>query len=183
MPSSVIAPASPALPHSRTASTPRGCRSAWRRVASTAAIPALTLLGVISAGSPGFASPARPHFVPAATSVTWDKSVVTVTFQEVEVSGEITVISFAVAADVEIACTRGESTIVGHRSAKATDTYEYPVDKDGTVAGTAEVPLEVKIPKISGYTCVVRDETVTAVLEDFLTGASLEHKADPPPSD
>lgn len=165
----------------------RATRSAWRRAlartATAATLPVTTFLLVLAVGGTGVAqASAGPRFVPEATSVTWDSAVVTVTFQEVEVDSDATVISFAVTADVEVVCTRGESTIVAHRSAKATDVYEYPVSEDGTVEGVAELPLEVKKPVISGYSCKVRDESVTVVLEDFLTGASLVHQTDPRPN-
>ena len=118
------------------------------------------------------------RFVPEATEVSWDGTVATVSFQEVDVvvEGAATTISVKVTVDVDVVCTKGESTLDIHRSATALAATDYPV-QDGTVTGTAKLPLKVKGPQPPGYSCAVRHRSVTAVLEDFLTGATLVREA------
>lgn len=118
------------------------------------------------------------HFVPEATDASWDGTVATVTFREADVAleADVTTISVKVTADVDAVCKRGVSTLHIHRSATALDVKDYPISDDGTVEGTASLPLKVTGLKISGYTCVITHVSITTVLEDFWTGATLIHK-------
>jgi hypothetical protein len=118
------------------------------------------------------------HFVPEATDVSWDGTVATVAFREVDVAleADVTTISVQVTADVDAVCRRGVSTLHIHRSATALDVKDYPISDDATVEGAISVPLEVTGLKVSGFTCVMTHVSVTAVLEDFWTGATLSHK-------
>lgn len=117
-------------------------------------------------------------FDPEVTTVTWDGSVATVTFREVDVAleADLTTISVEVRAEVDAVCTRGASTIHLHRAATALAVQEYPIAEDDVVDGVAEVPLQVKGLKVTGYTCVTTGVALTASLEDFWTGATLVHR-------
>lgn len=64
-----------------------------------------------------------------------------------------------------------------HRTASSLRASDYPISSDGTVSGPATVPLRVQGLDVSGYTCVVEHVSMTAVLEDFWTGATLTHGA------
>ncbi|WP_410613192.1 hypothetical protein [Amycolatopsis sp. lyj-109] len=143
--------------------------------AATAAAATMALL----AGGAGVALAADAHFVAEATEAAWDGSVATVSFREVDVAVEsnTTVISVKVTVDVSVVCTRGQSTLTIRKSATILEVAEYPIGDDGTVVGTAKLPLEVKGLQVPGYTCVTRHLSITAVLEDFWTGATLVHKA------
>lgn len=120
------------------------------------------------------------HFVPEATDTSWDGTVATVTFREVDVvlQADVTTISVQVTAEVDAACRRGVSILHIHRSATALDVKDYPISDDGTVEGVASVPLKVMGLKVSGFTCVITHVSITAVLEDFRTGATLIDKTD-----
>ncbi|MUN39612.1 hypothetical protein [Actinomadura litoris] len=133
---------------------------------------------LIGGSSAAFAEGA--HFVPEATDVSWDGTVATVTFREVDVALEtdVTTISVKVTADVDAVCRRGASVLRIHRSATALDAKDHPISEGGTVEGTASVPLEVTGLKLSGFRCVITQISLTAVLEDFWTGATLTHKTD-----
>jgi hypothetical protein len=135
--------------------------------------------GVLVLGGGGAALAAGAYFVPEATEAHWDGAVATVAFQEVNVAleGGATTISVKATAEVDAVCRRGASTLRIHRSATALDVKEYPIGEGGVVAATARVPLEVTGLKVTGYTCVVQRVVVTAVLEDFWTGATLTHKS------
>ncbi|MGW4399861.1 hypothetical protein ACWEHA_31620 [Amycolatopsis nivea] len=118
---------------------------------------------------------AGAHFVPEATEVGWDGAVATVSFREVDVAVKgATTISTKLTADVKALCTKGESTLDIHASATGLIAKDYPI-KDGTVAGVAQFPVEVKITHDPGYTCVLLHRSITAFLEDFRTGATLVH--------
>ncbi|WP_148088107.1 hypothetical protein [Couchioplanes caeruleus] len=162
-------------------STPVSLRAWRRRMARFAAVAVTTtaILAALLAGGSGAASAAGARFVPEATDADWDGAVATVVFQEVEVALEsgVTSISVKATADVDIVCTRGESTITIHRSATATEVDDYPISDDGTVAGIARLPLKVTGLQVPGYSCAAQRWSVTAVLEDFWTGATLVHKA------
>ncbi|WP_409463644.1 hypothetical protein [Amycolatopsis sp. GA6-003] len=165
-----------ALPARRHPSGPAGSpRTAWRNWAKSA-LTAATPLALLATGS-GTASAAEAHFVPEATKVAWDGVVATVSFREVDVplSGKTT-ISTKLSVDIKVFCTQGESTIDLHASATGLTTSDHPI-KDGTVAGVAKFPVQVKGTEAPGYTCVVRHREITAVLEDFRTGATLVHHA------
>ncbi len=120
------------------------------------------------------------HFVPEATDVSWDGTVATVTFREVGVvlKADVTTISVKVTADVDAVCRRGVSTLHIYRSATALDAKDYPIGDDHTVEGAARVPLEVPGLEVSGFTCVITNTSVTTVLKDFRTGATLTHRTD-----
>jgi hypothetical protein len=137
---------------------------------STIAAAAMFLIGGSSAAPADGA-----HFVPEASDASWDGTVATVAFREVDVAleAELTTISVRVTADVDAVCRRGASTLTIHRSATALDVQDYPIGDDATVEGAVSVPLEVKGLKVSGFTCSVTQVSVTAVLEDFWTGATL----------
>lgn len=145
-----------------------------RAVLTTAATTAALLTG-----GAGAAQAADAHFVPEATEAGWDGTVATVSFQEVEVvlDADATTISVKATIDVNVVCTRGQSTLVIRKSSAALTVGEYPIDADGTVTGTAEVPLEVTGLQVPGYSCVRRHLALTAALEDFWTGATLVHQA------
>jgi len=145
---------------------------------AAAAASAMAILAVLLIGGSSAALAAGALFVPEDTDASWDGAAATVSFREVdvEVEGGITTISVRVTAEVEVLCRRGESTLHIRRSATATDVTEYPIGDDGSVAGTAKVPLEVRGSKVPGYTCVTQHLSVTAELEDFWTGATLVHK-------
>jgi len=150
--------------------------TALRGLARFATAAAATT-ALLAAGS-GAALAADAHFVPEATEAGWDGTVATVTFQEVDVPLEgATTISVKVTVDVNVVCTRGQSVLDIRRSATMLEVAEYPVGDDGTVTGTAKVPLEVKGLQVPGYSCVTRHRAITAALEDFWTGATLVHKA------
>ncbi|GGQ61326.1 hypothetical protein GCM10010166_33790 [Couchioplanes caeruleus subsp. azureus] len=140
---------------------------------------AMTVLAALVAGGSGAAGAAGARFVPEAAEARWDGAVATVVFQEVDVAlaGDLTTISVTATVDVDITCRRGESTVDIHRSATVTKANDYPIGADGTVAGTARLPLEVTGWQVPGYSCAARHWSVTAVLEDFWTGATLTHKA------
>jgi hypothetical protein len=162
--------------------TTRGSVGAARRVLARFTAVAATTTAVLTgllAGAAGAAPADDAHFVPKATEVSWDGDVATVSFLEVDVEleGDETTISVKVTAEVNAVCTRGESTLFVRRSATALDVTNYPIGDDGTVAGTAKVPLEVKVVPLPGYSCVTRNVSLTAVLEDFWTGATLVHKS------
>jgi len=148
-------------------------RSNTRRATTVA------VLATLLAGGAGAAHAAGAHFVPKATQATWNGTVATVTFQEADVllDGGITTISVKVTADVTVVCTKGQSTLRIRRSATATDVHDYPISDDATAAATATIPLEVRGLQAPGYTCTTQHTTITAVLEDFWTGATLTHKA------
>ncbi|MFE3783035.1 hypothetical protein ACFXPA_33220, partial [Amycolatopsis sp. NPDC059090] len=148
--------------------------AAWRNPARIA-IAAATATALLAAGSPA-ALAADAHFVPEATVVGWDGTVATVTFREVNVAlgGRTTTISTKLTADVKAFCTNGETTLDVHASATGLTTADYPI-KNGTVAGTAKFPVQVKIEHDPGYTCVLRHKEITAFLDDFRTGATLVH--------
>lgn len=147
-----------------------------RRTARFAATAAATM--ALLAGGATTALAADAHFVPEATEAAWDGTVATVSFQEVEVPLEgATTISVKVTVAVDVVCTKGSSTLVIRKSSAALEVAEYPVGADGTVDGTATVPLEVKGLQVPGYTCVTRHLAITAALEDFWTGATLVHQA------
>jgi len=139
---------------------------------------ATAAVALLLVGGPGAALAAGALFVPEATDASWDGAVATVAFREVDVAveGGVTTISVKVTADVEVVCRRGQSTLHIHRSASATEVAEYLISDEGTVAGTASVPLEVTGLKVPGYSCVTQHLSVTAELEDFWTGATLIHK-------
>ena len=139
---------------------------------------------MLLAGGSSAALAAGAHFVPEDTDASWDGAVATVSFREVDVAveGGVTTISVEVTAEVEVVCTRGESTLHIRRSATVVEVTDYPISDDGTVAGTARLPLEVRGLKASGFSCVTQHVSVTAVLEDFWTGATLVHRPDPAPS-
>ena len=115
------------------------------------------------------------HFEPDAADVSWDGTNATVAFREVDVAleAEATTISVRVTADVDAVCRRGDSTLHLHRSATALDVRDYPISEDATVEDTVRIPLKVTGLKVSGFTCVVTQVSVKAVLEDFWTGATL----------
>jgi hypothetical protein len=148
-----------------------------RGLARFAAVAATTT--ALAAGGTGAALAADAHFVPEATEAGWDGRVATVSFREVDVAVEsdATTISVKVTVDVHVVCTRGQSTLTIRRSSTALAVEEHPIGADGTVAGTAELPLEVGGLQAPGYACVTRHLAITAALEDFRTGATLVHKA------
>ena len=115
------------------------------------------------------------HFEPDTADVSWDGTNATVAFREVDVAleAEATTISVRVTADVDAVCRRGDSTLHLHRSATALDVRDYPISEDATVEDTVRIPLKVTGLKVSGFTCVVTQVSVKAVLEDFGTGATL----------
>lgn len=162
---------------SRTRRSPRAPGRVLARFAAAAASTTVVLAVLLASGS-GAAWAAGARFVPEATDASWDGAVATVDFQEVGVAleGSVTTISVKVTVDVEVVCTRGESTINIHRSATALDVKDYPIRSDDTVAGKARVPLKVTGLKVTGWSCVTQRRSVTAVLEDFWTGATLVHK-------
>lgn len=167
----------------RQPGVPRTRRSlgASRRVLARFAAAAATTMAVLTAllaGGSSAALAAGGHFVPEATEAGWDGAVATVSFREVDVEAEggVTTISVKVTADVTVVCTRGESTLNIRRSATVLEVTDYPISDDGAVAGTARLPLEVRGLQVPGYSCVTRHLSVTAVLEDFRTGATLVHK-------
>jgi hypothetical protein len=133
-----------------------------------------TTISAIAAAATFLIGGSGAYFVPEATVTSWDGTVATVAFREVEVAleAEVTTISVKVTAVVDAVCERGVSTIQLHRSATALDVAEYPISDDGTVEGVANVPLEVTGLKVPGFTCQTTQVTVTAVLEDFWTGAT-----------
>ncbi|MEU0533219.1 hypothetical protein [Amycolatopsis tolypomycina] len=145
-------------------------------IGTTLATSAATM--ALLAGGSTAAQAADAHFVPEATEAGWDGVAATVTFQEVDVAleAEATTISVKVTVDVNVTCTRGQSILDIRRSATALEVAEYPLAEDGTVAGTAKLPLEVTGLKVPGYACVTRNLTITAALEDFWTGATLVHE-------
>ena len=145
---------------------------------ATAAVSTMAAVALLLVGGSSAALAAGALFVPEATDAGWDGAVATVSFREidVELEGGITTISVKVTADVDVVCRRGQSTLHIRRSAAATDVTEYPIGDDGSVAGTAKVPLEVTGLQVPGYTCVTQHLSVTAELEDFWTGAALVHK-------
>ncbi|WP_206793911.1 hypothetical protein [Amycolatopsis sp. MtRt-6] len=147
-----------------------------RGLARSAATAAATI--ALLAGGATAAQAADAHFVPKATEAAWDGIAATVTFQEVDVAldADATVISVQVTVDVHVTCTRGQSVLDIRKSATALEVAEYPIAEDGTVAGTAKLPLEVNGLKVPGYSCVTRHLSITAALEDFWTGATLVHK-------
>ncbi|GIE79302.1 hypothetical protein Aph02nite_52520 [Actinoplanes philippinensis] len=131
-------------------------------------------------GDPSAASAAEnTHFVPEATTIKWNGTTATVTFLEVavELDANVTTISTRVTAEVDAVCTNDESTLTIHRTASSLRANDYLISFDGTVPGTAKVPLRVQGLNVSGYTCVVEHIAMTAELEDFWTGATLTHKA------
>lgn len=138
----------------------------------------LSLSHLIAVAVSGAALTAGAHFVPEATEAHWDGTVATVTFREEEVDlpGGMTTISLQVTAEVDAVCTLGESTLDIHRSATALRVQDHPVGEDGSVAGTGTVPLKVTGLTISGWSCAITKVSVTAVLEDFWTGATLVHR-------
>ena len=147
-----------------------------RQPARFAATGAATI--ALLAGGATAALAADAHFVPEATEAGWDGTVATVSFQEVEVPLEgATTISVKVTVDVNVVCTKGQSTLVIRKSSAALEVAEYPVADDGTVAGTAKLPLELQGLQVPGYSCVTRHLSITAALEDFWTGATLVHQA------
>ncbi|GLZ38094.1 hypothetical protein Acsp05_17180 [Actinokineospora sp. NBRC 105648] len=129
-------------------------------------------------GGSGTALAATAHFVPEATEVSWDGAVATVSFQEVDVAvgGDATTISVKVTVDVRVVCTRDQSTLNIRKSTTALEVTEYPIGDVGTVTGTAKLPLELTGLQVPGYTCATKHLSITAVLEDFWTGAILVHK-------
>ena len=137
---------------------------------STMAAAAILLIGGSSAARADGA-----HFVPEATDIGWDGIVATVAFREEEVALETdrTTISVRVTADVDAVCERGVSILHIHRSATALDVQDYSIGDDAIVEDIASVPLKVTGLKVSGFTCVVTQVSVAAVLEDFWTGATL----------
>ena len=171
----LIAKWQPGVPRTR-----RSLRASLRVLARFAAAVASTMavLAVLLVGGSGAAWAAGARFVPEATDARWDGAVAIVVFREagVAVEGGATTISIKVTADVDVVCRRGESTINIHRSATVTDVNDYPISDDGIVAGTARLPLEVTGLKVSGWSCATQHRSVTAVLEDFWTGATLVHK-------
>jgi hypothetical protein len=134
---------------------------------------------MILISSSGVARADGARFVPEATDAGWDGAVATVAFREVDVplEADVTTISVQVTVDVDVVCRRGASTVDSHRSATALDVQDYPIGGDGTVEGAAVVPLVVTGLRVSGYTCVITNVSVTAVLEDFWTGATLTSPA------
>jgi hypothetical protein len=160
-----------------------------RRPARFAAVAAATM--AFSAGGATAALAADAHFVPEATEAGWDGTVATVSFQEVEVPLEgATTISVKVTVDVKVVCTKGQSTLDIRKSSTALEVAEYPVGDDGTVTGTAKLPLEVRGLQVPGYSCETRHLSITAALEDFWTDhragrtasetATDSHTSDPP---
>jgi hypothetical protein len=141
------------------------------------AAAAATTMAFLAGGSDA-ALAADAHFVPEATEAGWDGTVATVSFQEVDVAleGDATTISVKVTVDVNVVCTRGQSTLTIRKSSTALEVTEHPIGDDGTVAGTAELPLEVNGLQVPGYSCVTRHLSITADLEDFWTGATLVHR-------
>ena len=144
------------------------------RIGSFAAVVAALLLGDSSAAS----AATDAHFVPEATKIKWDGTTATVTFleEDVKLGTNTTTISTRVSAAVDAVCTNEESTFRIHRTASSLRTSDYLISFDGTVPGTAKVPLKVNGLKVSGYTCVVEHVSMTAELEDFWTGATLTHR-------
>ncbi len=118
------------------------------------------------------------HFVPEAVGAHWDGRVATVTFQEagVELDADLTTISVTVTADLEAVCRRDDSTITVRRSATALAAEDHPISEDGLVEATVALPLRVTRPSTPGYTCDAPLVSVTVVLEDFWTGATLTHQ-------
>ena len=168
----LIATWQPGVP--RTCRSLRASRRALARFAA-AVVSTMAVLAVLLLGGTGAAWAAGARFVPEATDASWDAAVAIVVFREVGVGvdGGVTTISIKVTADVDVVCRRGESTINIHRSATVTNVNDYPISDDGTVAGTARLPLEVTGLKVSGWSCATQHRSVTAVLEDFWTGAAL----------
>jgi hypothetical protein len=168
---------------SRQPGGPRISLDAARRVLTrfaTATISTVAAAAILLIGGSSAALADGAHFVPEATDVSWDGTVATVAFREVDVvlKADVTTISVKVTARVDAVCTRGVSILHIHRSATALDAKEYPIGDGGTVEGAASVPLEVPGLKVSGFTCVITRVSITAVLEDFWTGATLIHKTD-----
>ncbi|MET9258921.1 hypothetical protein [Amycolatopsis sp. NPDC004079] len=149
-------------------------RAPGRNPARIAAAATLTAAFLAAGSTAALAAEAR--FVPEATVVGWDGTVATVTFREVNVAlgRSTTTISTKLTGDVKAFCTNGETTLEVHASATGRTTADYPI-KDGTVSGTAKFPVQVKIEHDPGYTCVLLHKEITAVLEDFRTGATLVH--------
>lgn len=143
----------------------------------------LFLSHLIAAAMAAAALTAGAHFVPEATEAHWDGKVATVTFREeqVDLPDGMTTISLRLTAEVDAICTAGESTLQIHRSATALQAQDYPVGEDGSVAGTGMVPLKVTtgLNVSDGWSCKATQVSLTAVLEDFYTGATLVHLADP----
>ncbi|GAB2837847.1 hypothetical protein [Lentzea nigeriaca] len=148
-----------------------------RRVLARFAATATVLTAVLAGGS-GAALAAEARFVPEDTKVSWDGAVATVSFREVdvEVEGGKTVISVKVTAEVNMVCTKGTSVLRVRRFGSALDATEYPIGEDGVVTGTARLRLVLKGAQPPGYKCVTENESVTAALEDFFTGATLVHQ-------
>jgi hypothetical protein len=141
-----------------------------------AAVAATTM--ALLAGGSSAALAADAHFVPEATEAGWDGGVATVSFQEADVPMDgATTISVKVTVDVRVVCTRGASTLDVRKSGTVLEVAEYPITDDGTVAGTADMPLAVNGLQVPGYSCVTRHLSITAALEDFWTGATLVHQA------
>ncbi|MFI7547470.1 hypothetical protein [Actinoplanes sp. NPDC049599] len=164
-----------------TANSPTSTTNVSRRVLArfaTGAVSTMVAAAMLLIGHSSAALAEGAHFVPEDTDAGWDGTVATVAFREVEVAleAEATTISVKVTAGVDAVCTRGESTLHLHRSATALDVRDYPLGEDGTVEGDTVVPLKVTGLKVSGFTCVITHVSVTAVLEDFWTGATLTHK-------
>jgi hypothetical protein len=139
----------------------------------------LTLSTMVAAAMLLIGAPADgARFVPEATDAGWDGAVATVAFREVGVDLETdaTTISVTVTVDVDAVCRRGGSTVSLRRSATALDVRDYPIGEDGAVEGVAGIPLEVTGLTITGFTCRIMQVSVTAVLEDFWTGATLIDK-------
>ncbi|MBM2620508.1 hypothetical protein JIG36_33865 [Actinoplanes sp. LDG1-06] len=155
--------------------------STGRRALATSAVAAVLLL--ISGPSAAFAG-AEASFVPEATEAHWDGTVATVTFREADVTLEtdMTTIAVTVTVDADAVCRRGDSTLRLHRSATAVDVQDHAISDEGTVDGVAEVPIRVTGLKVTGFTCVTTQVSVTAVLEDFWTGATLTHRSEHRPA-
>jgi hypothetical protein len=149
-------------------------------MAATATMAAAAML-LIGGSSAALAD--GPHFVPEATDVSWDGAVAIVTFREegVVLNADETTISVKVTAEVDATCRRGVSVLHIHRSATALEAKDHPIGDHNTVEGAASVPLEVPGMQVSGFTCVITRVSITAVLKDFRTGASLIHKNDDRP--
>jgi hypothetical protein len=138
----------------------------------------MAALAVLLIGGSSAALAAGAHFLPEATDASWDGAVATVTFQEteVELEGGVTTISVQVTVEVSVVCTRGESTLNIRRSGSILAASDYPISDDGTVVGTATLPLQVSGLQVAGFSCVTQHVSITAALEDFWTGATLVHK-------
>lgn len=161
-------------------------RQSWMtRMLRVATVACVVVALPLTTGAAAWAAEAA-RFVPTASSATWDGRTVTVAFQEVGVEpGSTSTIMVEATGILETVCRQDDTVVVSTTSsATVRDVADHVADANGTITGTRVLALTVRPPTITGLNCTIRViRTLTVLLHDVDTGATLALPITPAPSD